>query len=69
MKLHEWNARLHGLVIFRSLLERPRGWPDLPALIDCLDGRKQQHGSACATPWPSLKAVLFERTTRLGHRT
>ena len=23
MKLHEWNARLHGLVIFRSLLSDP----------------------------------------------
>ena len=23
MKLREWNARLHGLVIFRSLLDDP----------------------------------------------
>ena len=23
MKLREWNARLHGLVIFRALLEDP----------------------------------------------
>ena len=23
MKLKEWNARLHGLVIFRTLLEDP----------------------------------------------
>ena len=42
MKLHEWNARLHGLVIFRSLLERPRGGQICRTLIDCLDGRKQQ---------------------------
>ena len=23
MKLREWNARLHGLVVFRSLLDDP----------------------------------------------
>ena len=35
MKLHEWNARLHGLVIFRSLLSDPVA-ARFAALIDCL---------------------------------
>ena len=33
MKLKEWNARLHGLVIFRTLLEDPV----LAKLLDLTD--------------------------------
>ena len=54
MKLHEWNARLHGLVIFRSLLSDPVA-ARFAALIDCLTAGNNSVGSG-ATPWHSLKA-------------
>ena len=41
MKLREWNARLHGLVIFRALLEDPV----VAKLLDLTDGSGHpQHG-------------------------
>ena len=46
MKLHEWNARLHGLVIFRSLLSDPVA-ARFAALIDCLTAGNNSIGSVC----------------------
>ncbi len=53
MKLKEWNARLHGLVIFRTLLEDPV----LAKLLDLTDRMEAGRRAwvRCVTPWPSLK--------------
>ena len=46
MKLHEWNARLHGLVDFRALLSDPVA-AKLVDLTDRMDGRDQCIGLVC----------------------
>ena len=61
MKLHEWNARLHGLVIFRSLLSDPVA-ARFAALIDCLTVGNSSVGSVCNAV-AQFESVLFERTT------
>ena len=61
MKLHEWNARLHGLVIFRSLLSDPVA-ARFAALIDCLTAGNNSVGSVCNAV-AQFEAALFERTT------
>ena len=61
MKLHEWNARLHGLVIFRSLLSDPVA-ARFAALIDCLTAGNNSIGSVCNAV-AQFESVLFERTT------
>ena len=64
MKLHEWNARLHGLVIFRSLLSDPVA-ARFAALIDCLTVGNNSVGSVCNAV-AQFESVLFERTTNWG---
>lgn len=64
MKLHEWNARLHGLVIFRSLLSDPVA-ARFAALIDCLTAGNNSIGSVCNAV-AQFESVLFERTTNWG---
>ena len=64
MKLHEWNARLHGLVIFRSLLSDPVA-ARFAALIDCLTVGNSSVGSVCNAV-AQFESVLFERTTNWG---
>ena len=64
MKLHEWNARLHGLVIFRSLLSDPVA-ARFAALIDCLTAGNSSVGSVCNAV-AQFESVLFERTTNWG---
>ena len=64
MKLHEWNARLHGLVIFRSLLSDPVA-ARFAALIDCLTAGNNSIGSVCNAV-AQFEAALFERTTNWG---
>ena len=64
MKLHEWNARLHGLVIFRSLLSDPVA-ARFAALIDCLTAGNNSVGSVCNAV-AQFESVLFERTTNWG---
>jgi len=64
MKLHEWNARLHGLVIFRSLLSDPAA-ARFAALIDCLTAGNSSVGSVCNAV-AQFESVLFERTTNWG---
>ena len=64
MKLHEWNARLHGLVIFRSLLSDPVA-ARFAALIDCLTAGNSIVGSVCNAV-AQFESVLFERTTNWG---
>ena len=64
MNLTEWNARLHGLVIFRALLD-----DDVIAkFVDPHrpDGRcPPEHGS-CVRRCRSFEAALFEHTTNFG---
>ena len=64
MKLHEWNARLHGLVIFRSLLSDPVA-ARFAALIDCLTAGNNSVGTVCDAV-AQFESVLFERTTNWG---
>ena len=53
MKLKEWNARLHGLVIFRTLLEDPV----LAKLLDLTDRMEPGPGRwvRCVDAVASLK--------------
>ena len=64
MKLKEWNARLHGLVIFRTLLEDPV----LAKLLDLTD--RMEAGGRGMSPVcdavAQFEAALFERTTNWG---
>ena len=64
MKQHEWNARLHVLVIFRSLLSDPVA-ARFAALIDCLTAGNNSVGSVCNAV-AQIESVLFERTTNWG---
>ena len=64
MNLTEWNARLHGLVIFRALLD-----DDVIAkfvdLTDRMAAAPQSTGAVCDAA-ASFEAVLFEHTTNFG---
>ena len=64
MKLKEWNARLHGLVIFRALLD-----DDVIAkfvdLTDRMAAAPQSTGAVCDAA-ASFEAALFEHTTNFG---
>ena len=61
MKLHEWNARLHGLVIFRTLLEDPV-LAKLLDLTDRMEAGGRGMGPVCDAV-AQFEAALFERTT------
>ena len=64
MNLNEWNARLHGLVIFRALLD-----DDVIAkLIDLTDrmaADPRSTGAVCGAA-ASFESALFEHTTNFG---
>ena len=64
MNLTEWNARLHGLVIFRALLD-----DDVIAkfvdLTDRMATAPQSTGAVCDAA-ASFEAALFEHTTNFG---
>lgn len=64
MNLTEWNARLHGLVIFRALLD-----DDVIAkfvdLTDRMAAVPQSTGAVCDAA-ASFEAALFEHTTNFG---
>ena len=66
MKLHEWNARLHGLVIFRTLLEDPV-LAKLLDLTDRMEAGGRGMGPVCDAV-AQFEAALFERTTRSEER-
>ena len=64
MKLREWNARLHGLVVFRSLLEDPVV-AKLLDLTDRMDAGTRNMGAVCDAV-AEFEAALFEHTTNWG---
>ena len=64
MKLREWNARLHGLVVFRSLLDDPVV-AKLVALTDRMDAGAPGYGPVCDAV-AQFEAALFEHTTNWG---
>lgn len=64
MKLREWNARLHGLVVFRSLLDDP-----VVAKFADLTDRMEAGAPGCGPVCDAVaqfEAVLFEHTTNWG---
>ena len=64
MKLREWNARLHGLVVFRSLLSDPV----ISKLLDLTD-RMETGTPGCAPVCDAVaefEAALFEHTSNWG---
>ena len=61
MKLKEWTARLHGLVIFRTLLEDPV-LAKLLDLTDRMEAGGRGMGPVCDAV-AQFEAALFERTT------
>ena len=64
MQLREWNARLHGLVIFRAMLRDPVV-AKLLELTDQLDPAVPDLGPVCGAV-AAFEAALFEHTTNLG---
>lgn len=64
MKLREWNARLHGLVVFRALLSDPVV-AKLAALTDRLEAETPALGPVCGAA-AAFEAELFQHTTNLG---
>ena len=64
MQLREWNARLHGLVIFRAMLRDPVV-AKLVELTDQLDPAVPDLGPVCDAV-AAFEAALFEHTTNLG---
>ncbi len=64
MKLREWNARMHGLVIFRSLLDDPV-IGRLVDLTDRMDAGTPGMGAVCGAV-AEFEAALFEHTTNWG---
>ena len=64
MKLQEWNARLHGLVIFRALLKDPV----VARLMDLTDRMAESEcaASAVCDAAARFESALFERTTNWG---
>ena len=64
MKLREWNARLHGLVVFRSLLDDPV----VAKFVDLTD-RMEAGAPGCGPVCDAVaqfEAALFEHTTNWG---
>ena len=64
MKLREWNARLHGLVVFRSLLDDPVV-ARLMDLTDRMEAGAPGYGPVCDAV-AQFEAALFEHTTNWG---
>ena len=64
MKLREWNARLHGLVVFRSLLDDPVV-AKLLNLTDRMEAGAPGYGPVCDAV-AQFEAALFEHTTNWG---
>ena len=64
MKLREWNARLHGLVVFRSLLDDPVV-ANLLDLTDRMEAGAPGYGPVCDAV-AQFEAALFEHTTNWG---
>ena len=64
MKLREWNARLHGLVVFRSLLDDPVV-AKLLDLTDRMEAGAPGYGPVCDAV-AQFEATLFEHTTNWG---
>ena len=64
MKLREWNARLHGLVVFRSLLDDPVV-ARLADLTDRMEAGAPGCGPVCDAV-AQFEAALFEHTTNWG---
>ena len=64
MKLREWNARLHGLVVFRSLLDDPVV-AKLLDLTDRMEAGAPGYGPVCYAV-AQFEAALFEHTTNWG---
>ena len=64
MKLREWNARLHGLVVFRSLLDDPVV-AKLVDLTDRMEAGAPGSGPVCDAV-AQFEAALFEHTTNWG---
>ena len=64
MKLREWNARLHGLVVFRSLLDDPV----VAKLLDLTDRMEAGAPGYCPVcdAAAQFEAALFEHTTNWG---
>ena len=60
MTLREWNARLHGLVVFRALLEDPVV-AKLVDLTDRMDAGASGMGLVCDAG-AAFEAALFEHT-------
>ena len=61
MKLREWNARLHGLVVFRSLLDDPVV-AKLVDLTDRMEAGAPGYGPVCDAV-AQFEAALFEHTS------
>ena len=64
MKLREWNARLHGLVVFRSLLDDPVV-AKLLDLTDRMEAGAPGYGPVCDAV-AQFEAALFEHTSNWG---
>ena len=64
MKLREWNARLHGLVVFRSLLRDPV-IGRFAELTDRMEAADASTGSVCDAV-AQFEAALFEHTDNWG---
>ena len=64
MKLREWNARLHGLVVFRSLLDDPVV-AKLLDLTDRMEAGAPGYGPVCDAV-AQFEAALFEHITNWG---
>ena len=64
MQLREWNARLHGLVVFRALLGDPVV-AKLATLTDRLEAADDSIASLCDAV-AAFEAALFAHTTNLG---
>ena len=64
MNLTEWNARLHGLVIFRALLDDD-AIAKFVDLTDRMAAAPQSTGAVCDAA-ASFEAALFEHTTNFG---
>jgi len=64
MKLREWNVRLHGLVVFRSLLDDPVV-AKLLDLTDRMEAGAPGYGPVCDAV-AQFEAALFEHTTNWG---
>ena len=64
MDLTNWNARLHGLVIFRALLDDDV-IAKLADLTDRMMAAPQNTGAVCDAA-ASFEAALFEHTTNFG---